>query len=189
MNIDASLDLATTDATLTLNNAAATSTWTHIAMAYDDDADDEIELYVNGVLKGTSTNGSGSLATDNNNLLIGGTTTANFHGFIDEVKMYPYARTSAQIKTDFVSRGTSKGVSARIGDDPRNLSEGLQGYWKMDEAQQNTCTGGVNDACDSSGAGRDGAWNGNATSTSGKFGAGTTYDGTGDWVEVSDFDL
>ncbi|MCK5083210.1 MAG: DUF2341 domain-containing protein, partial [Candidatus Omnitrophica bacterium] len=41
------------------------------------------------------------------------------------------------------------------------LNDGLVGYWKLDETEANSCAGGVNDACDASGYGNDGTWNGN----------------------------
>jgi hypothetical protein len=63
------------------------------------------------------------------------------------------------------------------------LNNGLVGYWPMDETSADTCTGGSNDTCDASGNGNDGAWT-NATSGDGKFGAGVTFDGSGDYVEV-----
>ncbi len=59
---------------------------------------------------------------------------------------------------------------------------GLVGWWKMDEAVANTCTGGANDSCDSSGNAIDGAWLGNATAVVGKFGNGVSFDNAGDVV-------
>lgn len=52
----------------------------------------------------------------------------------------------------------------------------------MDENSANTCTGGVNDSCDSSGNGLDGAWNGNATVSPGKYGNSIVLDGSGDYT-------
>ncbi|MGE0268403.1 MAG: LamG-like jellyroll fold domain-containing protein, partial [Candidatus Omnitrophota bacterium] len=43
------------------------------------------------------------------------------------------------------------------------INDGLIAYWKFDETSANSCTGGVNDACDSSGNNRDGSWNGAPT--------------------------
>ena len=89
------------------------------------------KIYLNGVLKNTSSNTSGftekntSLNINNNSL----------NGFLDDVKIYPYARTADQIKQDYNSRGSLKGTSANLGSaaSDNNLSEGLVGYWKMDE--------------------------------------------------------
>jgi len=41
-----------------------------------------------------------------------------------------------------------------------NLGDGLVGYWKLDETAEGGCPGGVLDACDSSGYGNHGEWNG-----------------------------
>ncbi|MCL4354800.1 DUF2341 domain-containing protein [Patescibacteria group bacterium] len=102
--------------------------------------------------------------------------TSRFAGFIDDIKVYSYARTEDQVKLDYSSRGSVKGASSSIGNDliqQGSLAQGLVGYWKLNEATANTCLGGVNDACDSSGSGYDGAWSGDTTaSESGKFGNG-----------------
>lgn len=66
-----------------------------------------------------------------------------------------------------------------------HLTDGLIGWWKMDELAANTCTGGVNDSCDSSGNSLDGAWANNVTVVTGKFAKGLSFDGTGDEVAVA----
>lgn len=58
------------------------------------------------------------------------------------------------------------------------------GWWKMDEGTANTCTGGTNDACDSSGGGYDGSWNGNAINTVGRIGNAVAFDGVDDYVNI-----
>lgn len=52
-------------------------------------------------------------------------------GYIDELVVYPYARTAVQVKTDYVGIRAGQTIGAQAGDP---LSEGLVGYWKMDEA-------------------------------------------------------
>ncbi len=69
---------------------------------------------------------------------IGQVSTNYGQGFIDEVKIYPYARTAAQIKGDF-NQGAVKIGTPNQG----TLSDGLVGYWKMDE---NTGTTAYNSA-------------------------------------------
>ncbi|MBP9758801.1 prepilin-type N-terminal cleavage/methylation domain-containing protein [Candidatus Dojkabacteria bacterium] len=66
------------------------------------------------------------------------------------------------------------------------LTQGLIGWWKMDEAAANTCTGGVNDSCDSSGNTNNGAWAGNTAIGGGKYGNGIVLDGTDDYVDMND---
>ena len=70
VDLEASLDLATTNATTTISSAISIGKWHHVAMAYTDDGDDEIFIYVDGKLVGTSSNGVGSpTAGDTNNLV------------------------------------------------------------------------------------------------------------------------
>jgi len=93
--------------------------------------------------------------------------TAPFKGFIDEAKIYGYARSAAQIKSDFASRGSTKGVSAQLSASNQNLdalSNGLVGYWKMDETSGNIS--------DSSGNNNIGTVSGSDNYGSGKFGNG-----------------
>jgi len=105
LDLTASLDLETSDATITIDDALPVGAWSHIVMQHADDSDDEIEIYVNSKLAGVSSNGvgrptSGSLS-DTSNLLIGGPTSNNFAGDIDEFKIYSYALTPSQIKIDY----------------------------------------------------------------------------------------
>jgi hypothetical protein len=167
-DVEASLALATSNATATITDGIQLNTWTHIAVAYTDDADDEITVYINGVQKGASTNGSGAPAADSNNLLIGGPTTANFHGFLDEFKVYPVERTSEQIKTDTTKATSLHGTAASFGDDQSFISEGLVGYWKLDESSGN--------AADSSGNANTLTNNDSTNYTAGKFGNAGWFD-------------
>ncbi|MFC1647242.1 DUF2341 domain-containing protein [Patescibacteria group bacterium] len=137
-DLEASIDLATTPATLTITNGIVLNQWQHIAVGYTDDGDDEITVYIDGVNRGSSTNGSGAPDTDTNNLLIGGDSSNNFHGFIDEFKIYQNQRTDDEIKTDFVNLASSRGSAASYGPDNSPLSRGLVGYWKMEEASDAT---------------------------------------------------
>ena len=67
-------------------------------MVYEDDADDEITIYINGQNRGSSTDGNDSPAsTDTNNLSIGGDTSNNFDGTLDDIRLYNYVPTLKQI--------------------------------------------------------------------------------------------
>ena len=112
-------------------------------------------------------------------------------GFIDAVKVYPYARSADQVKTDFTARGSVNGVGTQMGnsDMNKNLSNGLVGYWKMDESSAGGCIGGTNDSCDSSGNLNDGDWTNGATYTTvARFGNAVTLDGTNDSINIVDND-
>lgn len=193
LDIEGSLDLATTDATLNVSAPITNSGWNHVVLSYTDDGDDEITLWVNGVSVGSSTNGVGSLAADTNDLLIGGDSSNNFQGFIDEFKIYNYERSSSQIQYDFASRGVVKsGGSSAFGAQITSLkflSDSLVGYWKMDESSwTNDCSTAT--VLDSSGNGNTGKACPNSTgptgNTAAKFGNGGTFDGSNDYVDVSD---
>ena len=170
----------------------ATNNWTHLVAVVETSG---LKLYRDGQLvTQASWTGTAGNSTQSNPLRIGGITNNSayrFNGFVDDVKIYQYARSAAQIKSDFASKGSGsvKGTAASLGSNIKNLSsfsDGLVGYWKMDESAVNTCTGGVNDSCDSSGNASNGAWNGNTTSAAGKFGNSTTYDGIDDYTSVTE---
>ena len=108
---------------------------------------------------------------------------------LDEPKIYPYARSAAQIKSDYNSQGTVKGSSVQIGSkNPReSFSQGLVGYWKMDESSwTNDCT--ATSVTDSSGNGNNGkacpASTGPTGGAAGKFGNGGSFDGVNDQVTI-----
>jgi len=149
--------------------------------------DDKVYGYYNGQYN-TYAN-IGSLTDEINpdgNIKIGTYGGDYFHGFIDEVKIYPYARTAAQIKADYnagkARASSSAGVSSSFGNPQSsitNLSDGLVGYWKMDESSGN--------AVDSSGNGNIGTWNGTGSHYSaGKFGNGGEFNGSDDYVAIGE---
>lgn len=184
VKVKASLDLGSTDATVTTTSTIPTLTWSHIALKYEDDSDDEIELYINGRYVTASTNGVGSPATDSNNLLIGGST--NFKGSIDQLAIYNYARSANQIKADYSSLSSFSSSSSSLGGRKNDQNDGLVGHWKMDES---TWTADSADVIDSSGAGNTGTVKGSGTDpVAGKYGKAGSFNGTTDYVTVADSD-
>jgi hypothetical protein len=160
--------------------------WHHFEAVRDTTA---IYLYVDGQLA-TSDNSlqvSTSLSS-NANFSVGVDSDKSnfFDGYIDEITVYPYARTADQVKTDYGGPQTGQVFGTQTVDP---LTNGLVGHWKMDESAGNTCPTASADSCDSSGNVKDGTWNGNAANSSGKYGNGVVFDGTGDYVEVGDIDL
>ncbi|MEN9328307.1 MAG: hypothetical protein RI947_1115 [Candidatus Parcubacteria bacterium] len=113
--------------------------------------------------------------------------STTWNGYFDEIKVYNYARTAGQIQAEYTTKGSTDTTGTALGaQDQKFLSSGLVGYWKMDESAINGCVGGANDACDSSGNGNDGAYNGDTVTAAGKFNRGVTLDGTGDYISVPD---
>lgn len=141
----------------------------------------KIELFVNGQLRASDTSLASTGTLENSgNFYIGidnDAASRAWDGYIDEVKVFNYALSVAQIKADYNTSVAVLGTQ-----DTDSLSRGLVGYWKLNESSANSCTGGVNDSCDSTGENNDMAWNGNATSANGKFGNSVSFDGTGDYL-------
>ena len=117
------------------------------------------------------------------NPVLGKIQTTYFKGFLDEVKFYNYARTAAQVKSDF-NGAAKRGTGASQGDALRSqgvplLNQGLVGYWRMDESSWNGTSGEVLDA---SGNGNNGTAVSGATTGAGKFGNGGSFDGSTQYI-------
>lgn len=149
-----------------------------------------VSVYLNGVLFGSTTHtlsGNFSLGATNRTIgahqYNGSILRSFFNGYIDELKVFPYTRSVAQIKTEF-----NLGVSALSQkNDKAYLSDGLVGYWKMDEASwNNNCSTAT--VMDSSGNNNHGtscpSGGGLVGGTAGKFGNGAAFDGVNDYINV-----
>lgn len=105
VDLECNLD-QTTDTNVNVTDAFAISTWNHVACTWDGTT---MKVYVNGLEKGSSAAGSGAIATDANNIRIGGTNA--FDGKIDEFKIYNSALSAEQIKGE-MNRGSSQVLGA-----------------------------------------------------------------------------
>ncbi len=97
--------------------------------------------------------------------------------FIDEMKLYPYERSAAQVKVDYTNGAEVLGVKLQ-----EPLSEGLVGYWKMEEA-------GDADRTDSSGTGNTLTESASDTiaQASGKYGNSADFElGDTEWLTITD---
>lgn len=157
-------------------------------------------IYVNGVVSSTLTanqwnlvevtTGTGITASA---IKIGNVKGDYLNGFMDEIKFYNYVRSASQVQVDYNSRGNSGpggadifGVSTQ--NMPSVLSNGLVGYWKMNESTWlNDCSSGV--VVDSSGIGNNGkacpSSTGPTGGAAGKFSYGGSFDGVNDYVDVA----
>jgi len=173
--------------------------WVHVVGVLDDST---IKIYVNGKLVGSNNHSISSIAYGSYPIAVGtlsyGLGSHRLRGFIDELKIYPYARSAAQIKQDYLAGkakvGSVHGLSAALGspDSGINLSDGLVGYWKMDESSwTNDCS--TSTVIDSSGNGNDGkacpASTGPIGGAAGKFGNAGSFDGSNDYIKIENFDL
>jgi hypothetical protein len=165
---------------LTGNTALSPNKWYHTTITYDGNT---LVAYVNGVSDGNASSNTQSLPTGA--LRIGDSLgNDHFAGKIDDLRVYNYALTADEVKAVY-----NQNSAALLSKDPNaSLSDGLVGYWKMDDGVGNACPAGVDKACDSSGNNNTGTWSGQTASTSGKFGFATTYDGTNDNINIPDND-
>lgn len=161
--------------------------WYHIEMVNNGS---NCIFYIDGQ-QDSSVAFSGSVGTTGD-IGIGGETdndSGAWYGKVDEVKIYNYARTAAQIKTDYLKQAGSEGSVTTFGSSSQSyLSDGLVGYWKMNESSwtQDCSTTSVSD---SSGNGLNGTscptTTGPAGGATGKYGLTGDFDGSDDYVTVA----
>ncbi|GIV28724.1 MAG: hypothetical protein KatS3mg027_2538 [Bacteroidia bacterium] len=147
--------------------------WNQAVLTYDGT---KVDVYLNGIYRNSKTI---DLNTSSSQVIIGGGKYAvynYFQGYIDEVKVYNYARSADQIKNDY-----NKGLNISLGQsDPyASLSDGLVGWWKMDELSSAT------NFVDSSGNNNTLTSFSNASTTAGKYGNSGIFDGVDDYMYIS----
>jgi hypothetical protein len=167
--------------------------WHHIVMSWDE-SEQKYEGFVDGASIGISSTVSGYGGINSVKIGIrGDATTTRFTGSIDEVKIYNYALTPAQVKKAYNTKtkdftGINLSLSQQDAQNRRN--EGLVGFWKMDEASWSGVAGEV---IDSSGNGNHGrSYNGATTTSTAKYARAGEFDGSDDYVYVpvsDDFDI
>ncbi len=174
-----------TDFAITLPFDVRDNKWHHFAVSVDRDNASGGIYYFDGKPLGTPQNFSTQTASIANTAALyigrsGQFTDDSLKGFVDEVKVYPYARSAAQIQTDYNNRSGGDGSGAVLGaSNQKALSDGLVGYWKMDESSSN--------ANDSSGNSQTLTNTNTATFVSGKYGnAGNFASASSQYFACSD---
>lgn len=129
-------------ATLTSVGAVSANTWYHVEFTWNYTNQIAI-LYLNGIAVSTDTSFTQPAASTVASATIGyrnGSSTYDWDGIIDDLKIYEYVRTPAQIIEDMNAGHSAPG--SPVGSSVAN--------WKFDEGALNTCSGSINDFCDTS---------------------------------------
>ncbi|MDD2822453.1 MAG: DUF2341 domain-containing protein [Candidatus Daviesbacteria bacterium] len=184
----------------TQGNIIDTNKWHLWTMVFDGTQSgnaNRLKFYLDGIQRPLNFGGTTIPATTPSNstpITIGAENASSsfLNGMIDEPKVYNYAKTAAQIKADYISKSGSssdQGSSAVLGaSSQKYLSDGLVGYWKMNEASwTNNCSAAS--VTDSSGNGNNGKACPNATGPTGgnigTFGNGGSFDAVDDNIAVT----
>lgn len=161
-------------------DALSTNKWYHLTVTSN--GSNSMQLYVDGVLKKTSTDSiSGTYTYTLSDIGARAVESLYFRGFIDDTKIYNSALSAAQIQASYASAGNPDGLAGSVlgaNDEnmPGALSSGLVGYWKMDEA-----SGNLTDSSGNSNTGTDTS----TTVAAAKFGNGRTFNGTSSRVQAA----
>jgi hypothetical protein len=165
----------------TTGNFLATSTWTHVVIAYDGTQSTnatKIKIYIDGEEKSVSTGGTivTSLAATNSNVTVGSYSNgaAAFTNIaIDEFRIYNRTLTANEARALYKSGGGKFGASVK----PQGaLTDGLIAHWTMDGKDM---TPNIRDV---STGGNHGNLSGQTSTTTaiGKLGQALSFDGVDD---------
>ena len=161
-----------------ISTSGFANTWLHVAVEFTNGSVDSNKIFIDGIEQSLTqyNNANTSRAYVNSELRIGGvsnSTQYDFHGSIDEVRVYNGALTSAQIQTIMAERH------------PCTVEEAVLEY-RFDEFSWNGTSGEVIDRASDA---IDGVAVGDAdTIFDGQVCGAGTFDGTGDYVDVTGFD-
>lgn len=160
---------------LTTSWTPSINTWYHVAATHNATTNLNV-LYVNGVAQNSSTQSISYEA--NPKTYIGAfytTPSLRFYGYIDDVKIYNYARTANQIKQDYNSRGSLSGSSVNLGvksSTAPDLNSKLVAYYKFDEGHGNIIYNSASSSYDGT------KYNTTTWSNDGKSNNSLLFDGT-----------
>ena len=153
--------------------------WHHFSGTFDRSlSPNRARVYVDGILKTELPGYDSDILAGDEGIYIGRWGSAYYSGFIDEVRIYNYARTPAQIAWDY-NRGKpvahwsfNECEGSTIHDESINMNHGQLYLGTSGVTATGTCASSSNSFW----------YNGR----SGKFEAGGSFDGTNDYVNATD---
>jgi hypothetical protein len=157
--------------------------WSQIVLVRNISAN-TVTWYINGRQTSQTSSAYAAAVAGTLPLYIGGGYAGNFSGYIDDVKIFNYARSATQIKKDYVTgisgQSNSEGSNSSFGSDSsKSLSDGLVGYWKFDEGVGTTTADSSGNSFTTTLSGTLPTWAG------GKYGIGLSFGGSNTYASVS----
>ena len=156
--------------------------WNHVVLVRNLSTS-TLRWYINGRQVASTAASYASATAGSSIFYIGTGYTASYAGFIDEVKVFSRALSESDIKTNYLKGSSEVGSNvsfAQQNTDP--FSNGLIGYWRMDESSWNGTAGEVKDR---SGNNINGTFVNGSTVVGGRFGnAGNFVPGTNNYVNL-----
>ncbi len=161
------------------NTIVNANTWYYLTGVYNSDSD-TVDVYINGMLDNGILDGviPDTIDVYPIDTYIGARPSEpndNFHGLIDEVRIYDRALSADEVKSLYNLGEVKMNSSQNSG-----TSSGLVGLWSFNGADLHG-----NTAYDRSGQGNDGTISG-ASRTIGKIGQALSFDGADDYIEIQD---
>ena len=154
-------------------NSIPLNEWVHLAWVLNSSSGTATG-YVNGVSVGTNTYVGKNIGTSTRigSYFAGGAGVTQ--GVLDEFRIYNRALSIEEIREEY-DYGKADKVNTAASDP---LTDGLVGYWKLDDASGTTAT-------DSSGNGNNGTLTNGPTWGTGQVNGGVVFDGTDDYVTAN----
>lgn len=150
--------------------------WHHYALVWDESGASQTKMYIDGVAESVTATGTFANVNSLANAVafrVGAESDAGnpFDGKLDEIRLYRRAFFPDEVANLY-----------RLST-PTAVDTGLKGYWSFNGRDVNGTT-----ALDSSGTGNFGALTNGPTRTIGKIGQGLSFDGSDDYINVTDSD-
>ncbi len=174
------------------SNIFSTRRWYHVVITYNG-SNSTKAMYVDGVSKsvtGGSCGGSGNYVPRAANMYIGAANnnTLNFHGTIDDVRIYNRALSAQEVALLYASGSahvadTASQSSVQAG--TALLSKGLVGYWPLDGNTTNWTTDTTKDLSGNGNTGKVVSMSTTTSPVAGKIGQALKFNGS-NYIEATD---
>ena len=177
----------TDEYSLTSKSTFTSVGWNHFAIVWDQDSAANSEIYINGVANTATDSGTiGNIGDLSNALAFRAAAESDagnpFDGKLDEIRIYSRTLSVGEVKSLYdVGQADKVNSSVSQPQGTGRLDSGLVNYWKFDENTGTSTT-------DSSTNAFTGTLTNGPTWTTGQVGSAINFDGSNDYVTVTDSD-